>query len=116
MSANANRRVFERLQIELRILSDIARRVEYAMVDELIQNGEQENRANIQLLDLLIQSTEALDKVMGRVATEFENGEVIEPEVLAHGLPLRDMANRLRGGSQALTNTDASIASSVDLF
>ncbi len=112
-----NATLVARLQIEMRILSDIARRVEYAVIDELMPELDGSSQADIQLLDLLIQSADSLETVLGRLADAMSSNSTAMAEDLVVGLPLRDMATRLSGSkSQKQVATSTHSKSTIDLF
>ena len=108
--------IFERLQVELRILSDVARRIEYAVVDNLVQSVAEDHQADIQLLDLLIQSTETLDMVLGRLARAANDQSQNDYAHTIGELPLGDMAARLGGRAANGCKDAAAQRNKIDLF
>lgn len=89
--------VLAKLTIELRILSDIAYRLEYAIAEQFAQTPSRMLNAELQLVDLFVQSTDALGLLTENLVGQCEDQGRVELRSAVIGITLNDMIDRLTG-------------------
>ncbi len=87
--------IFSKLAVELRILSDLGYRVEYAIADHLAACNDARPNTDLQILDLLIQSTDELERLVENLAEQCRAGGLADLSAASADLVLRDMIGRL---------------------
>jgi len=87
--------IFSKLAVELRILSDLGYRLEYAVSEHFFQARSSAPNNDLQILDLMIQSTDALERLAESLAGQCRSGQIADLGEAATELVLRDMIERL---------------------
>ncbi len=110
--------VLGKLRREMEILSELGRRVEYAFSDGYFDATRSASGTDLQMLDLLIQSTDALEAFIGLLTEFAERNASPDVETAANAIPLRDMAGRLGdfGADSQQRNPQRSNRNDVELF
>ena len=109
--------VMGRLRIELRILTDLLNRLEYTISDHLMAQPNARISADLQILDLIIQSTHSLEGLTGSLEVQSETGGAPDLISAANQIGLKDMVNRLAHGLERHKSQEtSSISGHVDLF
>ena len=107
-----------RLQRELNILSQLGRKIEYAVSDRDCGNVSDRVSKDFQYLDLLIQSTDALEAIVDYAKNVDNYPSGIDIGEAVAKTPLREMASRMAAQVVNLPpgESQPNISGTVDLF
>lgn len=89
--------ILRKFAIELRILSNLGYRLEYALSEHLAVLRARQASADLQMLDMIIQSVDALELLAENLADQGESGAGVDLDKAAQAIRLKDMVHRLTG-------------------